>query len=459
MVQYQEMISAYIQAALQNIAPEGKIEIIFPEGDIKYLGNGEFIGRIKINDWSLVENLLDSTDQSIAFGESYAHKDVEIEGNESAILGILYASVKNRYLSPFQNVAPDTTQDKFENTEQSDYVRAIYDNMGELYQLFLDDNTMCYTSGWFPQMTPTFSHAAAEIAETLTGVDYQMRIKDLLDSRISQDQTSIVEGQIKKFQRIKWKLLKEVSNSKELIRLLDIGCGWGSLSSYLSKGRNVQITGITLSEKQAQYIKTHFDSETLDKISIVVSNFFEFTTDKKFDEVVSVGMIEHVGEQRLGEYALKIREVMTDEGTVVIHGMTNTANLPMNPFLDKYIFPGAYIPTLSQVIGSFEQSGFDLKHYEGWRNSYAVTLELWETAYRWNKLKIMSYWETMKEKNPSAFPESSEYYYRIWLFYLISARSAFEYGVVRVGQFVFTPTENKHFRDDFSVQLERNYEA
>ncbi len=452
---YSDLIMAFVQSALYDSNLHGRLEVVFPEQDFHIIGEGPFIGRIRINTWDLLQKLLSSPDQSVVFGEGYANRDIEIEGDESTILGTLYLSGHNRYNSPFHNIDPTTSQDKYEDHIQSSFVQATYDGVGNLYRLFLDNETMCYTSGYFPTERSTWGKQSAELAEFATGEQYHIQLEKRLQSRIDQDTRSLVAGQTKKLEMLCRKIRRGITPECQALKILDIGCGWGGLLEQLSKMQDVEATGLTLSRKQADYIHNMETLAESSNVSVVVSNLFEYECKDKYDGIVSVGMIEHVGEQRIEDYARKIRKLLATDGVVVIHGMSNTAGLPMNPFLEKYIFPGAYIPKLSHVILAFEKAGFDLKHFEGWRNSYMITLELWETAYRRNKCQIIEYWDKIREKRPNEFPESSEYYYRIWLFYLISARAAFEYGVVRVGQYVFTPVENGRFQDDYLDLLEK----
>ena len=194
--------------------------------------------------------------------------------------------------------------------------------------------------------------------------------------------------------------------------VLDIGCGWGSLAMYLAENADVNVTGITLSDAQVEVARRRSHERNLqDKVDFNLQDYR--THDGKYDAIVSVGMFEHVGRRNFRTYFKKVYEMLKDDGIAVIHTIGNyTYPQATNPWIERYIFPGGYIPSLSEVMRAIELAGLVTSDIEVWRRHYARTLEQWNE--RFQRIR-----ERIKQKYDERFC-------RMWEFYLSACQSAFE---------------------------------
>jgi cyclopropane-fatty-acyl-phospholipid synthase len=208
--------------------------------------------------------------------------------------------------------------------------------------------------------------------------------------------------------------------------VLDIGSGWGGLGLYLAKSAACTVTGITLSTEQHKVANERAAREGLAR-----SVRFELEDYRRvggrFDRIVSVGMFEHVGVNHYGAYFRKVRDLLTDNGVAVIHtiGRTRPPGIT-NAFIAKYIFPGGYIPALSEVAAAVERSGLVISDLEVLRLHYAETLRAWRQRFlaNWDKASAIL----------------GEQFCRMWEFYLAGSEAAFRYQGLVVFQLQLTRT-------------------
>jgi cyclopropane-fatty-acyl-phospholipid synthase len=147
-------------------------------------------------------------------------------------------------------------------------------------------------------------------------------------------------------------------------------------------------------------------------------------TGRKFDKVVSVGMFEHVGRANLPVYMAAVRDMLKPEGLSLLHTITHTTEGPVNPWIDKYIFPGGYIPSLREVIWLLPDYDFHLLDVESLRMHYAMTLDRWAEGFERNK-------DIVKEKY-------GEQFVRMWRMYLRSCAASFRYSGLSIHQILFS---------------------
>ena len=208
------------------------------------------------------------------------------------------------------------------------------------------------------------------------------------------------------------------------MRILDIGSGWGGLALYLAEVYDVEVVGVTLSEEQHKLSCQRVSNRGLqDKIDIRLLDYR--LVDEKFDRIVSVGMFEHVGINHYPEFFRKVRELLKDDGIAVLHSIGR----PLGPsatssWIEKYIFPGGYIPALSEVQPVVEQTGLYLCDVEVLRLHYARTLHEWRTRF-------VDHWDKAKEIYDERFC-------RMWEFYLAGAEMSFRHHVLNVFQIQMT---------------------
>ena len=218
---------------------------------------------------------------------------------------------------------------------------------------------------------------------------------------------SLEEAQIAKLARLAAKLALKEGQS-----VLDIGCGWGGLAMALAKAEPaISVTGITLSQNQHDYAaKQIADNGLSDKVSVSLTDFREL--EQKFDRIVSVGMLEHVGRYHHEAFFQTVAQNLEPDGVAVIHAIGKTGEaLSNNPWIEKYIFPGGYIPSLSQMMVAIEKSGLMVADVEIMRLHYAETLKAWRAAFEARKDHVISLYD--------------EPFYRMWQFYLAGSEYSF----------------------------------
>ncbi len=258
-----------------------------------------------------------------------------------------------------------------------------YDLSGELYDLFLDQDKQ-YSCAYFP-----------------AGVN------------------DIDTAQERKKRHIAAKLLLEDGQT-----VLDIGSGWGGMGLYLAESAGSEVTGITLSEEQVKVSKDRAAQAGLqDRAQFHLRDYRDQTGH--FDRIVSVGMFEHVGVGHFGQYFGKIHEVLADDGVALLHTIGRSDG-PGNtdPWIRKYIFPGGYIPSLSETMPAIERAGLIVTDIEFLGPHYAETLKAWRQRFRENWDKVADLYD--------------ENFCRMWEFYLAGSEVSFRFLGLTVFQIQMT---------------------
>ena len=204
-------------------------------------------------------------------------------------------------------------------------------------------------------------------------------------------------------------------------KVLDIGCGWGSLAIDIAKSVNCEVTGITLSQKQFDYCVTKTKEANLEnQVKFKLIDYREL--NEKFDRIVSVGMFEHVGRKFYNKFFRQIEKLLNNNGVSLIHtiGSVNPPRDP-HPWITKYIFPGGYTPSLSEVTTPIEKAGLIVSDIEVLRLHYSYTLRHWKENCIKNKAQIINMFD--------------EKFFRMWEFYLAGCEIAFKWGDQVVYQF------------------------
>ena len=234
----------------------------------------------------------------------------------------------------------------------------------------------------------------------------------------SEDNT-LEEAQNNKIDHIIKKL-----NLKPNQRVLDIGCGWGTLAIDIAKKTQCEVVGITLSENQLEYAKQKAQEMNLEnQVEFRLADYRQL--NEKFDRVVSVGMFEHVGRKFYKKYFNKVFDFLNEDGVALIHtiGSINPPRGPQ-PWITKYIFPGGYTPSLSEVSLPIEKSGLIVSDIEVLRTHYQHTLRNWKDRFMSKKKEVL---EMFDEK-----------FFRMWEFYLVGCEMAFKWSDQVVFQFQLT---------------------
>jgi cyclopropane-fatty-acyl-phospholipid synthase len=196
-------------------------------------------------------------------------------------------------------------------------------------------------------------------------------------------------------------------------RVLDIGSGWGGLGIYMAKAVEVHVTGVTLSSEQLNVANERAAREGLQQmVHFKHKDYREL--DDQFDRIVSVGMLEHVGVNHYATYFRKIAQCLAEDGVALIHTIGRLGPpTATHPVIARYIFPGGYIPALSEIAPAIERAGLIVADIEILRLHYAKTLRAWRQRFiaNWRKAAAIR----------------DETFCRMWEFYLAGSEAAFRY--------------------------------
>ena len=339
---------------------------------------------IKLSDKKLHYKLLFNPD--LYFGEGYANGTIKIEnGNLTDFLDLALKNIGRKETNTFSQLL-NKLRGKYRyltnfNLIKKSKIHAAhhYDISDDLYDLFLDSKRQ-YSCGYF-----------------------------------KNENDSLETAQNNKINHIIKKL-----NIKPNQKVLDIGSGWGSLAIEIAKTSQCEVTGITLSENQFKYsVKKAKELNLENQVTFKLMDYREMK--EKFDKIVSVGMFEHVGRKFYNKFYNQINKLMKNDGVALIHtiGSTNPPRNP-HPWITKYIFPGGYTPSMSEVTIPIEKSGLIVSDIEVLRMHYSHTLRHWKQRFLDNKSKILAMFD--------------ENFFRMWEFYLTSCEMSFKWGDLVVYQ-------------------------
>jgi len=395
------MWNKLLSSFLRRLIKDGALVVVDPDGHDQRFGElGKPPVTMRLHDRSLPRRLL--TDPDLALGEAYMDGTLTVDGDD--IYGLIELLLVNlnrqkdawhhRWLSRLRRVGRRFAQFNPIGKARRN-VAHHYDLSGRLYELFLDDDQQ-YSCAYF-------RHADDDL-ET---------------------------AQEAKKAHIAAKLLLEPGHS-----VLDIGCGWGGLALDLNRDHGARVTGVTLSEEQYKIARERaWAAGRSDAVEFRLEDYRNVTGI--FDRIVSVGMFEHVGIPHYQAFFDKLRDNLAPDGVALVHTIGRidgpAAN---NPWFEKYIFPGAYIPALSEMLPAIERAGLIVTDIEVLRLHYAETLKAWRRRFDANRDRVRDIYD--------------ERFCRMWTFYLVASELAFRLG----GHVVFQVQLAK--RQD-AVPLTREY--
>ncbi|MDE0945933.1 MAG: cyclopropane-fatty-acyl-phospholipid synthase [Sphingobium sp.] len=220
------------------------------------------------------------------------------------------------------------------------------------------------------------------------------------------------------------------------MKVLDIGCGWGGMALYLHRTCGVDVTGITLSEEQLKVARQRAaDASVADHVRFELIDYRDMTGT--FDRIVSVGMFEHVGTAHYRSFFSTCRDLLTPEGVMLIHTIGRMGGPGVtDAFTQKYIFPGGYIPALSEMIAGSEGTRLMVTDVEVLRLHYGLTIRQWYKRTMAHRAEIVALYD--------------ERFFRLWTFYLAGAATVFEHGGMVNYQVQYT-------RDRRALPITRDY--
>lgn len=218
--------------------------------------------------------------------------------------------------------------------------------------------------------------------------------------------TTLDDAQLAKKRHLAAKLMIDPGD-----RILDLGSGWGGLGLYLAEMTGANVTGVTLSTEQLQVSNARAEEKNLAELAKFLLQDYR-DTPGPFERIVSVGMLEHVGLGHYDTFFERCAELLTDDGIMVLHSIGRSRGPDATtPWIAKYIFPGGYIPALSEVIPSIEQAGLLVCDVEILRSHYAETLKIWRDRFLARREEAVQLYD--------------ERFARMWEFYLASSEMSF----------------------------------
>ncbi|MBV9430970.1 MAG: class I SAM-dependent methyltransferase [Hyphomicrobiales bacterium] len=370
---------------LRNRVKGGRLKVVLPSGANEEVGDlPQPRVAVRLADQGGLLALL--RDPDLAFGELFMEGRLQIlEGSLYDLLAITAQSVRNvkptAWIKGLRRVR-DAAWRLFPSNPKAKAkanVHHHYDLDFRLYRTFLDDDFQ-YSCAYFENETQTLE-----------------------------------EAQLAKKRHIAAKLLLRPGH-----HVLDIGCGWGGLALYLARVCGVRVTGVTLSEEQHKVACARVAKEGLtDKVDIRLMDYRDVTGS--FDRVVSVGMFEHVGKGDYAPFFDRIREALPEDGVALLHTIgCGDEPGPTNPWVTKYIFPGGYLPALSDITPVIEKSDLITTDIETLRLHYAYTLKNWRDRFLSKRCEMAKLYD--------------ERFCRMWEFFLAASEAAFRFDRTLVFQ-------------------------
>lgn len=356
------------------------VKVTYWDGKSAVYGNGTPEIEIVFNQKIPISDI--TRNASLALGEGYMDKKIEIHGDiQKLIYGAYESAGSFMRSSKFRKFLPKTKHTEKQSEED---VQSHYDIGNDFYRLWLDP-TLTYSCAYFKNG----NHDDLEQAQ-------KDKVHHILDKLHPQ------KGKT----------------------LLDIGCGWGTLMLTAAKEYGLKVTGVTLSEEQYKLVqKRIYDENLQDQAEVKLKDYRELG-DQKWDYITSVGMFEHVGSENLPEYFRDIYNYLNQNGVALIHGITRQQGGATNAWINKYIFPGGYIPGLQEIIGDIVKEGLQITDTEMLRRHYQRTLEIWDKNFNNHRDQIQA--------------KMGERFTRMWDMYLNACAASFQSGNIDVVQYLLT---------------------
>jgi cyclopropane-fatty-acyl-phospholipid synthase len=364
---------------LRDFFTVGALRIVYPDGMARTYGEADARAvTMRMKNPALPRRFVFNAEMTL--GEGYMNGDIEIEGgdlddfmtlithNAARANGLWWRRLGHRVRYLRRKV--DQWNPAFRAREN---VAHHYDLSGELYDLFLDADRQ-YSCAYFADPSMTLEEAQAAKKHHIAG-----------------------------------KLLLEPG-----MEVFEIGCGWGGMALTLARDYGVKVLGVTLSEEQHRVATERAERAGLsDRVRFELKDYR--SVRGRFDRIVSVGMFEHVGVPHYREYFDTVRDRLKDDGVALIHTIGRAAPPgTTSPWIAKYIFPGGYVPAMSEVARAFEEADLYPCDVEVWRLHYAETLKHWYERFVANEEKARALYD--------------ERFCRMWRYYLKACELTFRHN-------------------------------
>lgn len=376
----------FVESMMRRLIRSGRLEVTLP-GDRVLAAEGREGPTFRVRFRSRRDLLQVPFRPSLAIAEAYMGGRLEIGDGRTLyeFLAFLAANAAEAPLPPAMR-ALRALAFPFRRLQQwntagraKSFIGHHYDIPDEIYDTFLDRNRQ-YSCAWF-----------------------------------RDDGVTLDEAQEEKMRRIAAKLLLRQGQ-----RVLDVGCGWGGLACHLAERHGVEVDGLTLSERQLAGARERARAAGLDeRVRFELRDYR--AARGTWDRIVSVGMFEHVGLAFYRPFFRTLARNLADDGTALLHTIGRSEGPGItDPFIRRHIFPGGYIPALSEVLPAIERAGLMVTDVEVLRLHYAKTLRHWRERFLAAREKVLKI--------------RDERFLRMWEFYLAGSETAFRFGGLVVFQ-------------------------
>jgi cyclopropane-fatty-acyl-phospholipid synthase len=353
--------------------------------------------KVRIADRSTLRGLL--RDAQIRFGDAYSTGQIEVEGDLVSFMATVFRtlsapdahdSIANRVAGWLHRPRRNTLAGSRDN------IHRHYDLGNDFYSLWLGE-TMAYTCAYYPSVEATLDQA-----------------------------------QFAKMEHVCRKLRLKAGDS-----VVEAGCGWGGLAMHMAGRYGAKVRAFNISKEQVEFARRRARERGLDHLVEFIEDDYR-NIEGTYDVFVSVGMLEHVGIDHYSELGRVVCRALTSEGRGLIHSIGRNRPGPLHPWIERRIFPGAYPPSLGEMMQIFEPSSLSVLDVENLRPHYVRTLRHWLERYEGTLDKVRSMF-------------SDESFVRMWRLYLSGSIAAFDTGVLQLFQVLFTKQDNN------AIPLTREY--
>lgn len=365
-------VQSTIDVLLRSYNGEG-FDIEYWDGTKKHYGNAQHRFTIKFKTEATLKQVMN--DPMMGFGEGYTRGDIDVQGDLREVIKMAgevqgsfakWGNIQKKYFAWLKKVKPTSV------AQQQADIAAHYDLGNAFYSMWLD-KTMTYSCAYFEHEDDSLERAQR------SKNDYVLR------------KVMLQKGET----------------------VLDIGSGWGDLIILAAKKYGAKSLGITLSKGQLKKTETRIKQEKLSsQVGVLYLDYRELPKLKQtFDKIVSVGMFEHVGQKNVPEFFNIIKKVLKPQGIMLLHAIGRIENVPTNPWLKKYIFPGGYLPSLQDILDQLAVNHLHVLDIENLRIHYTKTLDAWASNY-----------DKCYDQVVKMYGES---FARMWRLYLFGAAASF----------------------------------
>ncbi len=362
-----------------------RIEVRLWDGEKISSSDQDLIATMRFNSRSAYRRLMSQGE--IGFGDGYSEGQIEVEGNLVEFLCEVYRAKRqaargSKGVFQLYELLPKKKPRKNTLAGSKSNIHHHYDLGNEFYSLWLDREAMQYTCAYYPD-----------------------------------ESMSLEQAQVAKMEHVCRKLMLEPGQT-----VVEAGCGWGGLARYMAKTYGVKVKSYNISHEQIVYATERARLDGLDNLVEYIEDDYR-NINGTYDVFVSVGMLEHVGRQNYQELGAVVDHCLAENGRALVHSIGRNVPELMSAWIEKRIFPGAYPPTIREMMDIVEPFNFSVLDIENLRLHYAKTLRHWLERFDSNEEKITGMFD--------------DRFVRAWRLYLSGSIASFLVGTLQLFQITF----------------------